>query len=76
MSVLNSKHCFSRMIEESKLSFLVSDIVHENQNKYCRLCLERVDDDFLRFDDYLNNDIDCFENLAELLKMFLGEEVG
>lgn len=75
MSVLNSKHCFSRMIEESKLSFLVSDIVHENQNKYCRLCLERVDDDFLRFDDYLNNDIDCFENLAELLKMFLGEEI-
>ncbi|KAG6458058.1 hypothetical protein O3G_MSEX010642 [Manduca sexta] len=62
---------------ETELNYLVYNIVNENHYKHCRLCLNEIEENYIKFDDSLIIDSESgnSESLSELLTKLFGEEI-
>lgn len=67
-----------KMIEESELNVLVSNILSENRYSHCRLCLKHIQEHYVRFHDSVSLDPSngIYQALSEVIMKLLGADVS
>lgn len=66
---------FVKMLQESELNILVSNVLAENRFSHCRLCLTEIQEHYVRFHDSVSVDATSFVTLSEVLTKVLGAEI-